>query len=534
MKFVPKIIILTTFVTLLFISAVLVFKSDHYEKQQASNWVDSLRKSVLPQLIESDYIPLLSKIDLVKKTGIFDQMGVYNRKGVLIASFGQTNETSCSPSEEKIIADDAGSMWGKICYRIAPYSTIRIFALPFVLIALILLIMSAILSKSISVLIESENKKRKIEAEKSTLIQSIASQVAHDIRSPLAALEMIMSIVQKQVDIGEREIMRNALNRIKDIANNLISKPGGFSVSGATSFDIKEVFTTSELIVPLIESVVSETRAQYMNFSKIKIECEISEAARTAFVETDRVEFKRVISNILNNSIESQNREYLNVILRISVNENRLQISIVDDGKGMPEEVLQQLGNPGVSFGKENNTNSGNGLGISHALKSVKAWGGEITFYSKVNEGTVCSISLSLAKPAGWFPVSIEIDKETLIVICDDDLAIHSIWQNRFREFNTRHMNSLKELRTFYQENFADLDKVLYLVDHTFIDESQTGLELIIELGLECAPNKSRSILVTSYYEDDAIRSACIRNGFYLLPKTMSGFIPIIDTTAML
>jgi signal transduction histidine kinase len=49
----------------------------------------------------------------------------------------------------------------------------------------------------------------------------LASQVAHDIRSPLAALEMVneeLSALPEDL----RLLVRNAVGRIKDISNNLL------------------------------------------------------------------------------------------------------------------------------------------------------------------------------------------------------------------------------------------------------------------------------------------------------------------------
>ena len=533
LKFIPKIILLTTFITLAIIFGVMMLKADQHEKQQASNWIDSLRRSILPQLIESDYVPLYNKIDLVKRTGLFTNISVYNKKDALITSFGDESKEICSSGSEKHITDEAGTIWGKICYSVTRLSTFKIFELPFVMIAIILIILSGILSKSISIIIDNENKKRFIENEKAILIQTIASQVAHDIRSPLAALEMIMGTSQRQVPVSEREIMRNALNRIKDIANNLLSKPSTLGEKFSEVDEQSSIQITRELIVPLVESVISETRARFMDYSKVKIECEIIKSAATTFIEVDRREFKRVISNILNNSVEAKNKDNLIILVKIFVDEAQVKISIKDNGKGIPDSVLRRLGKPGISYGKESHPTSGNGLGLSHAMNAVKNWHGEIKVESIMDEGTECTIGLKLTQPAEWFPVSIEVDSQTLIVVCDDDLAIHSIWQNRFQDYKTLHFNSLKELRDFYRKNFSEIDRVLYLIDYTFFGESKTGLDVILDLGLESPENHSKSILVTSYYEDEEVRTRCIQNNLSLLPKTMSGFIPIHKVNAI-
>lgn len=49
------------------------------------------------------------------------------------------------------------------------------------------------------------------------------TQVSHDIRSPLAALEMISGSINELPE-EKRIIVRSAINRIRDIANSLLKE----------------------------------------------------------------------------------------------------------------------------------------------------------------------------------------------------------------------------------------------------------------------------------------------------------------------
>ena len=59
-------------------------------------------------------------------------------------------------------------------------------------------------------------------------------------------------------------------------------------------------------------------------------------------------------------------------------------------------------------------------------------------------------------------------------------------------------------------------------MDYELICATETGLDLIEELGIQ-----KQSILVTSHYEETEIRSRCEKQGILLIPKSMSGFVPI-------
>ncbi|MDH4467316.1 MAG: HAMP domain-containing sensor histidine kinase [Bacteriovoracaceae bacterium] len=530
-KFLPKIIILSTIITLFIIFGVMVLQANQHENQQASTWVDSLRKSILPQLIESDYVPLANKLDLVKKTKLFKSINVYNSKDRIVASFGGTTENICNPEAEKIISDDTGNAWGKICYSVDLLSTLRIFFAPFGLIALILIALSFFLARSIATIIKSEEKKIIAEQEKAGLIQSVASQLAHDIRSPLAALEMVVNLVRNQMPADERMLMQSAVNRIKDIANNLLSRPTLIKpILANPSTNYSDEQLGHELIALLIESVISEIRVRFMNTPEIQIECEIIDDAFMAFSFINSIDFKRAITNLINNSIEAKDKHVLKINLRVYILAKTQQviIEVEDNGKGIPSSIIAKIGNPGVSYGKGNLSNAGTGLGVSHAKKTVETWKGIFKIESVENQGTLCKIILPLSLPAAWFFNKIEVSAKTLIVVCDDDQAIHHIWDKRFSDNQVVHFRTTSELQKFHNENISKSNDVLYLVDYTFEGESRTGLEIILELGINVPATKSlKPILVTSYYEDKKVRQACMEHNIFLLPKTMSGLIPI-------
>ena len=66
-----------------------------------------------------------------------------------------------------------------------------------------------------------------IEKRESSLRQALnVKNIAHDIRSPLAALDMGIKSL-KGATASETQLIRSAINRIHDIANNLSGKKEG-------------------------------------------------------------------------------------------------------------------------------------------------------------------------------------------------------------------------------------------------------------------------------------------------------------------
>src|SRR3989338_8219970 len=87
---------------------------------------------------------------------------------------------------------------------------------------------------------------------RSTALYNLSSQVSHDIRSPLAALNAVTKNLP-EVDEEKRLLIRSAVQRIDDIANDLSSKKVGGAdkeVSGVQESQNLETHLLSSLVEP--------------------------------------------------------------------------------------------------------------------------------------------------------------------------------------------------------------------------------------------------------------------------------------------
>jgi signal transduction histidine kinase len=241
------------------------------------------------------------------------------------------------------------------------------------------------LSNSINhfVKLTSDLNEVSFELKKNIFVIELAQQVSHDIRSPLSAMNLILSDC-KEFPENKRSILQLSLKRINDIANSLLDKGCNPDEKGTE----QEVDISS-----LIRSIVSEKQIQYQDKKDLIIEEDLRESDGK-LVRMQSSEFSRVLSNLINNSIEALYQE--NGKVRISTNSlnNWIQISITDNGRGIPESIIEKLGQRGFSFGKEDSSNSGSGLGVYHAKKYIESIGGKFEIQSQVSIGTNIIISL--------------------------------------------------------------------------------------------------------------------------------------------
>lgn len=226
------------------------------------------------------------------------------------------------------------------------------------------------------------------EKSKKEAYAQMAEQVAHDLKSPLSALDMMLGsdlyspvTAKKQARIGE------CLHRIKDIAR-LLSKRGGLE-------DGKEDPLYSERIVPLLEMIVAEKQAQYSERPGLRVLLQI-ETSGEQYARVSLNEFKRVLSNLLDNAVEALGERGGEISVRLGLDGEYLKIEVTDNGRGIASSILSRLGERGATFGKTN----GSGLGLWHARETIEECGGNLSVDSIMGEGTTVALLLPRIGPS--------------------------------------------------------------------------------------------------------------------------------------
>lgn len=339
----------------------------------------------------------------------------------------------------------------------------------------------------------------------------LARQVAHDIRSPLAALNIVLGTVNS-IDEETRLLIRHSITRIQDIANNLLTK----SREGTNKEDEATKKRDVHLVSSLIDGIVTEKRTQYRERINVEIIHRQCEKSYGVFCEVIPSEFKRVLSNLVNNSLEAI-FEKGTVSISLETEDGFAIIKIKDNGKGLSKECLAKIGQRGFTVKAD-----GSGLGLSHAYKTVEAWLGKIDFESEQGVGTAVTIRLPLAQSPAWFVDELKLVHGTSVVILDDDASIHQIWDRRIQSSGVEvvHLSTPDQLSEWIRANSSK--PTVYLIDYELLGFTKSGLDLIVENNIS-----ESSILVTSRFEEKLIRERCAELNVRLIPKGLAGFMPV-------
>lgn len=218
-----------------------------------------------------------------------------------------------------------------------------------------------------------------LRSEKLNAVGQLAAAIAHEIRNPLTSLKGFLQLVKSMNDNGNNEyfsIMETELSRIELITSELLvlGKPQ------AKDFKQANILNLLGDVVFLLESQANMKSIE-MNFHH---------PGGEFLVNCDPNQLKQVFVNIIKNAIEAMNNGgTINISLDKRREDKKILITVVDQGCGIPEDKLKQIGQPFFSMKEK-----GTGLGMMTTFKIIEAHKGKINMTSKVGLGTTVQVVL--------------------------------------------------------------------------------------------------------------------------------------------
>ncbi|MCM3630919.1 HAMP domain-containing histidine kinase [Paenibacillus glycanilyticus] len=217
-------------------------------------------------------------------------------------------------------------------------------------------------------------------SEKMDMISQLAASVAHEVRNPLQVTRGFLQLLEeKSISNKEKNYMVLAINEL-DRASEIITDFLTFAkpqLEHVTVLNIANEFKhIGTILIPLA------------NLQGGRIKLNIPDHLQ---IQGNSSKFKQAFINMIKNSIEALNGDG-----EIEINgyheEDRVIICIKDNGVGMTESELAQLGEPYYS-----NKTKGTGLGLMVTFSIIEVMQGNIKFKSSKGIGTEVVITF----PAG-------------------------------------------------------------------------------------------------------------------------------------
>ncbi len=182
-------------------------------------------------------------------------------------------------------------------------------------------------------------------------------QAAHDIRSPLSALNSIAHILRTEMENeGRAEFIREAITGVNTIAEEILDLRRAYS---STS-----VPTISLLLSRIDESLKSEQQNTKDDIFEV-----YSKGIDVKVVGHD-LGLLRIIRNLIQNSRDAGATK---ISYQSTVLEDKVIFKISDNGKGISGENINLVGKEGFTT-----KSNGNGLGLFYAIQKIESWGGKL------------------------------------------------------------------------------------------------------------------------------------------------------------
>ncbi|MFD1096153.1 sensor histidine kinase [Salegentibacter chungangensis] len=226
--------------------------------------------------------------------------------------------------------------------------------------------------------IELENAFKEVER-KNRELEKFAFVAAHDISSPLnniaSLAEIILSDTDGKLDIQEKQV----LEMIKGSAGNLREL-----VNGLLQYTQSEKLLKENLVEIKIETLKKDLESHFYSNK----DCHIILNTKLEKILVNRTAIEQILINLLTNSVKYNDKDFTEIEIGISENEDELEFYVQDNGPGIPEKDQESIFNIfEIVTAKDRFGNKGTGIGLATVKNLIKTLGGEIRVESKPGDG---------------------------------------------------------------------------------------------------------------------------------------------------
>ena len=239
--------------------------------------------------------------------------------------------------------------------------------------------------------LQEERNKAALQTQKERLQANLLRAVSHDLRTPLTNISGSADMLMQEESALDPAIRKKLYTAIYDDTNWLINMTENLLVATHLETDKESFKISPELIEDLFQSVVAhlDRRAAEHHISVHLKDVTLMAAMNARLIQ-------RVIINIMNNAIQYTPKES-NIELSAVKKGNVVQISVTDDGPGIPDDAKRHLFDLFYTAGQgKADCQRGLGLGLNLCQSIVAMHGGKIDVLDHMPAGTTFQFTLPL------------------------------------------------------------------------------------------------------------------------------------------
>jgi len=234
--------------------------------------------------------------------------------------------------------------------------------------------------------------KQKKELEKANRVKTkLFGIVAHDLRGPTTAMQSLLYLLREH-DLSQKDLndltadMENSITENATLIDNLL----GWAKSQMEGLEVhKKTFNLNMCV-----RAVTKNFAMRCTEKRIDVSIDVPDHIEI-YADYDMI--KLIIRNLFANSLKFSKPDST-ITITAQSKKNHTQISVTDQGVGIPEEHKSKIFNSIYfsSIGTEDE--QGSGLGLNLCKEFVESHGGRIWFQSEVNKQTTFTFEIPNAE----------------------------------------------------------------------------------------------------------------------------------------
>jgi two-component system sensor kinase FixL len=228
------------------------------------------------------------------------------------------------------------------------------------------------------------------EKELSQLKSRFVSMASHEFRTPLSAIQLSASLIDKYAENFNNPNISKHVSKIKNAIGNLTTILNDFlSLEKLEAGKVEPSFTQFDL-VKLAEEITEEMQIVAKQNQNIIYQ----HTGTTSVVNLDQNLLKNCIFNLISNAIKYSGENTF-IEFNTEIVGQQCIITVKDNGIGIPEPDQKYMFE---AFFRAHNTGNipGTGLGLNIVARYAGLMNGKVEFKSVVNHGTSFTILFSL------------------------------------------------------------------------------------------------------------------------------------------
>lgn len=209
-------------------------------------------------------------------------------------------------------------------------------------------------------------------------VASMAAEIVHEVRNPMSTVIALMQLLQSKRELSQYKQLFSTIVDELHRANGIISEYLSMVSRRESVLQKQNLNYLLQSMLPLIQAEAHRDKKE------IRLQTE-----KIPDIVCDPKEIRQVILNLVRNGLEAMRNQGI-LDIRTYSDADQVILEISDHGCGIPQQMLNQLGQPFVTTKED-----GTGLGLYVSYKILEKYNAKVQVESSEN-GTTFRIAFPL------------------------------------------------------------------------------------------------------------------------------------------